>query len=231
VLLGLLAFAVPIAILVFRPATGPDAKGAVPAAAPGVELRVKLYRDFADETHAVGMLGTELPGALFGDLARVEVDLTEPGYLYLLACNPNGKAELLWPVDRRTKKGNAAVPPEQVRQVRYPLTGEFFSLTDARTGGLQVFAVIASNTPLPSFAEWSAERVPIPWKRMPAASQVWAGYADGIYPVEKGLGVIRGPIRPAKGRPDLQSLVGWLDGGENAAVQVLAFGVKAKGDL
>jgi hypothetical protein len=232
VVLGLLAVALVGATIVFRPRTIVDAKvPSTTAAAPGVEMRVKLYRDFADETHALGLLGMELPGALFGDLVRVEVDLTEPGFLYLLACNPDGRTELLWPVDPRTKKGDVNARPARVGRVRYPLKGEFFPLTDAQTGGLQGFAVVASSAPLPSFKEWSADRGSSPWRAMPASTQVWAGYADGVYPVEKGLGVIRGAIRPAKGRPDLQGLVGWLDSGESAAVQVLAFGVKAKGDF
>src|SRR5262249_34989974 len=154
-------------LLPFRSWNSPTGRGEPTATAPGVELRVRLYRDMDEETHALGLLGRERSGALFGDLVRVEVDLTQPGHVFLLACNPTGQSDLLWPVDPRTKKGDGQKRPERVRQVRYPLAGEFFSLTDSATGGLQVFAVVAAREPLPSFEEWSAGRGPIPWQPMP----------------------------------------------------------------
>jgi hypothetical protein len=193
-----------------------------PAGPPGVELRVKLYRDIGPETRGLGLIGREESDANFGDLVRIEVDLKEPAFVYLLACNPDGQVELLCPVDPETKKGNEEARPECVHQVRYPDGKlDLFSLTDEIRGGLQVFAVVASRRPLPSFREWSRKRGPVPWRAWPASQGVWAGN-------EKGM-VLRGRVVEAKGAPDLEPLIEWLHGGEKVAVELLAFGVKAKG--
>ncbi len=196
-----------------------------------ITLRVRLYRNDEQETRELGLVGTEVGGADYGDLAGIEVDLTGPAYLYLLACNPDGKPpELLWPVDPRTGKGDAQALPPALQGVRFPLRGEYFALTDEPAGGLQAFVVVASRTPLPAYREWSARRGPAPWSRRPPGQRVWAADADGTYLVVKGRGVIRGELVPPKGSPDLASLVRWLRGDEDPNVEVLAFGVKAKGE-
>jgi tRNA A-37 threonylcarbamoyl transferase component Bud32 len=211
---------------------------------PGIKLRVRLYRMVEDEKEPVreqGLVGVEVPGARSGDGVRVEVDLTPSAYLFLLACNPDGKVHLLWPVDQDTRTGDEEARPERVRQVRYPeryqpekakkirysVERDFFHLSGAGAGGLQVFAVVASRTPLPSFKKWLAGRGPVPWGRL-QADGVWAGDIDEVYAVERGARVLHGGKTDARGRPDLQPLIKWLRGEDEVMVKLLAFGVEAK---
>jgi hypothetical protein len=212
-----------------RPPVEGEQREVYPPAA--VSLGVWLYRDDEPEERTLREVGMEVGGANYGDPVSIKVDLTGPAYLFLLACNPDGKPpELLWPVDPQTGKGDPKALPQALRRLRYPLGGKYFALTDEVKGGLQAFAVVASGTPLPAYQEWSARRGPAPWRRQPAGQRVWAADAEGIYPVVKGQGVLRGELVPPRGRPDLASLVRWLRGGEEPTVEVLAFGVKAKGE-
>src|SRR5262249_12704393 len=98
-----------------------------------------------------GRIGHDSFGVAFNDAVKVEVKLTRPAYLYLVAFNADGSEQLLWPgpQDRPAARDQLTFP---VREDRW------FFLDDNPRGGMQAFAVLASNRRLPAYAEWQAAR-------------------------------------------------------------------------
>jgi serine/threonine protein kinase len=100
------------------------------------------------EVEARGILGKESFEATFGDVLKVEVELTCPAYCYIVAFRPDGVAECIYP-----EPAAADQPPEFTDYPRYPSKsrGDYYGLTDGT--GLWVFGVIASQKPLPAFTK------------------------------------------------------------------------------
>jgi hypothetical protein len=85
------------------------------------------------------------------------VNAHAPGYAYLIAFRPDGRDELCDPDDEDT-------PPALKLEPMYPAlsrTGERYRLTEG--AGLQVFALVVSRDPLPSYREWKRRHGPPPW--------------------------------------------------------------------
>jgi serine/threonine protein kinase len=185
VLLGLLAAGLVLVGLVgpgsraWRDRT-PDSAGVVPVPpdqppdrpAPAkpltVRLRVRRLERDGYNFRLVGELGETTYRTRFRDRVQVEAVLSEPAYAYLIAFNPADRPEdreQLVPqseADRRPDKRDRLQPDTQL------------NLNDGE--GLQVFAVVASRQPLPSYAEWKRQRPPLAWRRTPATSGVvWLG--------------------------------------------------------
>ncbi|MBA4067683.1 MAG: hypothetical protein C0501_29060 [Isosphaera sp.] len=134
------------------PAGGPP-DPAAPAAEP---LRVKDLRvdHFARRPDGlaipVGVLGKVSFRAVEKDQVTVEAVLSRPGYAYLIACRPDGVVELCFPADEGR-------PPPLTDRPRYPTEddrGVRYGLTDG--AGLYVFAVVASDAPLPAWRDRAA---------------------------------------------------------------------------
>ena len=71
-----------------------------------------------------------------------------PAYCFLIALNPDGTTQLCYPESPTT------APPATATAIDYPPDPRSgFGLTDGV--GTQVFVVVASAKPLPSYAEWS----------------------------------------------------------------------------
>jgi hypothetical protein len=62
-------------------------------------LRNEDRRAAALRPRSVGTIGTDVFEVPFGGRVTVDVELSEPGYAYLLTLNANGKEQLLWPVN------------------------------------------------------------------------------------------------------------------------------------
>jgi hypothetical protein len=136
-----------------------------PAAGPlQAEIAVKQYREVGDGRHVVprGTISeTSLVGdpPRFNDLVRVHVTLSRPAYIYLIALNPDGKAQLCLPA-------GGIVPNLPRRELDFPDDPDrYFTLNDGV--GLQAFVVVASDRPLPSYESWKTQ-VPggLAWSRV-----------------------------------------------------------------
>jgi serine/threonine protein kinase len=198
-------------------------------------LQVMHYARVEGGVEERGVLGDKSFEARFDDPVKISVELTAPAYAYLLAFNADGTEQLLWPVGPDRKPDEAVVPPLQER-LEYPARpGKHFFLDDDPGGGLQVFVVVVSSEPLPSYAEWKKVRGAAAWQKLPAGQGVWSSDGHGVYPVIKGQ-VMRGsegdlPRRQrdlSKAPPLVELCRSLQQGARGVAVEALAFPVRAK---
>jgi hypothetical protein len=83
------------------------------------------------------------------DVVRVHVRLSRPAYSYLIALNPDGKAELCLPA-------GGIIPNAPRRELDFPEDSrDYFGLTDGV--GLQAFVVVASDRSLPAYESWKTQ--------------------------------------------------------------------------
>ncbi len=116
-------------------------------------IRVEHYEMISEKADRRGLIGERSFSTRVGDAVTLSVELSEPGYCYMIAFNFDGREDLIWPVDKQGKSSKA-VPPPLLKQVRYPAGENRLSLDNNDKGGLQVYVVVASAQPLPAFAEW-----------------------------------------------------------------------------
>jgi hypothetical protein len=106
---------------------------------------------------------------LLNDDVRVRVEFAEPRFAYLLAFNPNGELQPVWPADETQF-------PQRQDVLDYPPEKDvYFQLTDGR--GQQAIVVLASAEPLPPWAEFRARLGKLPWQANHEQG-VWE-FADG----------------------------------------------------
>jgi hypothetical protein len=187
-----------------------------------IKLRVQLYRAAGDGKQStvrpVGEVGRDVFAAEHGDLTRLEVELPEPAWAYLIAFNADGSEELLWPVDRGSGLASRTVAPEKVSRFAYSSSkGDYFRLGHDSAGGLQAFAVVASRQPLPAFDQWASGRGQAVWRGQQRFTGAWSADLKGLY--ARGQGAEPPPLR---------ELVQWLHVGGVAGIEVCAFPVAAK---
>jgi hypothetical protein len=157
----------------------------------------------------------------------LRVDLSEPGYCYVIGFTFEGKEQLLWPMDDEGVPSDSLAPPRS-KELHLPPGEKRLYLDDDAKSGLQMYVVAASSRELPPYAEWRRERKGVAWKQLPAGKTVWEADAKGTYEVVKGLGADRGSIREAAGMPPLSSLCRSLLSGRVEAVEAIAFPVLPK---
>jgi tRNA A-37 threonylcarbamoyl transferase component Bud32 len=200
------------------PPTGTAGVG--PAVAPGagvrvVSLQVKHFR--GDPPAYLGDLGDTSSSARYDDDVRVEARLSEPGYGYLIAFNPDGKEQLCLPKEGAVPGQNAALS--------YPDgANRYFGLND--DVGLQAFVLVAGRQPLPAYAEWRGAAA-APWRKNVEAGGVWRFDGRGF----ELLGpVVRGMERQRGGPPEpLVELCNFFKDRSGAdAVAAVAFPVNPK---
>jgi hypothetical protein len=151
------AIAVALGLLWASPRLGPRPGSSPSRALQVTSLQVEHISNRSDKAVPRGRIGTQSFKAELGDDVQVSLTLSEPGYFYLLALNPDGEVQLCWPEDEER-------PPEKTGSVRFPMGGaQGFGLTDGE--GLQGFLVAASREPLPAYARWRAEQAGLPWAR------------------------------------------------------------------
>src|SRR5262249_12201010 len=137
---------------------GPDPNNPVPRPGDGtlsiVSFKIQLYR--GEEAAYHGTVGVIVPAARLDDDVRIDVKLSRPAYCYLIAFNPNGDEQLVYPPD-------VAAAPPRVEFFRYPaVETRFFPLTDG--AGVQAFVLLTSPEPLPAYQEWKARTGSAPWQ-------------------------------------------------------------------
>jgi serine/threonine protein kinase len=122
-----------------------------------LSIQVELHRVSPDDP--VGVIGTNASEGRLGQDARVRVKLEAPAHGFLIALNPDGKTQLCYPE-------SPTINPRAKAEIDYPADPDSgFPLTDGV--GTQVFVVVASSKPLPSYAEWSKSLGDMPWKPAP----------------------------------------------------------------
>jgi len=127
----------------------------------------------ANEARAKGYLGEQSFAANTGDQVTIDVELTHPAYAYLVAFRPDGVMELIWP-DSEDEQ------PEKRSHIRYPSSDNLDKHYGLKEGtGLWVFAVAASDEPLPPFRTWAEEKPKI-WARVPAQAGIVLNH-DGYW--------------------------------------------------
>jgi hypothetical protein len=100
----------------------------------------------------IGLIGEDSYHARMRDQVTIEAKLSRPGYAYLLAFLPDGEIELCWP-EREDQ------PPGRTDRPSYPSES---TPADVRYGltegtGWCVFAVLASDEPLPAYRDYIAQ--------------------------------------------------------------------------
>src|SRR5262245_18060562 len=207
----------------YRPTPEGSRQTLPPAAIPLeiMALQVTHYRD--NGKTELGDLRRSPGAVVVNDDVRVTATLNVPAYFYLIAFNPDGEDQLCLPTDA-DGRGARNAPPEAREKVRYPPDKKAFVL-DAK--GLQVFVLVASTKPLPTYAEWRAKAGKISWKYInDAATLRW--HFDGReftrFPSD------RGKLVATDGVPvELLGLCEFFNGRpEFAAVQAFAFPVVAR---
>jgi hypothetical protein len=166
-----------------------------------------------------GYIGLNADSAKYNDDVRLRVKLDREAYCYLIAFNPDGKDQLCYPSDSKSE-------PAKVSKFEYPEnSGLAFGLTDGV--GLQAFALLVSNEPLPSYDQWRARAGAPKWKEKIPAGGAWRFDGKEIVPPI----VTRGDVRPLSSGPpkELEDLCEFFSNQKDFdAVRAIAFPVKEK---
>jgi hypothetical protein len=133
------------------------------------------------------------------DDVEVLVELSAPGYCYLIAFNPDGTEQLCYP-EGEGAGGVTTAPPARKADLRFP-EAKYFGL-DA--GGLQVFVLAASRKPLPPYPEWRSGIDRIPWERA-EGSGIWRFDGQKLVRLAEGVRRRVEPPAPSTGA----ARVGW----------------------
>jgi hypothetical protein len=215
-----------------------------------------VEKDGKKTTENHGEIGKDSFEPRFDDAVQVEVALSTAGYLYLLALNPNGKEQLLWPENARQAPARV---PHLIWPPRQPSGKERgFYLDDEPRGGLQALALVVAREPLPAYEEWRGRRKPEVWEKLPGGEGVWLVDAAGVREVKAGVDDARVAVKtpgitgalvvppapgvdgmigtpkglPGTGETELEKRLWqvWQDlvQGGTETVEVLAFPVRAK---
>jgi hypothetical protein len=227
VVCGLLALAVWRWPRASETATTVDRSGiSKPAVGPlQAEIAVEQYKD-------MGVGRPVLPiGTISGislardpprlkDLVRVQVALSRPAYGYLIALNPDGKAQLCLPagaIALSSPRGKLDFPEDPA---------DYFGLTDGV--GLQAFVVVASDRPLPTYESWKTQ-VPggLDWTPVDREG-LWTYDSAKLSEAERVRGKLRGDILRRESAPEaLVSLCDRLQRSPGVTlVRAVAFPVK-----
>jgi tRNA A-37 threonylcarbamoyl transferase component Bud32 len=216
-------------------AEGPaaDSPAAEPLRIAG--FRVQHLRIAGGLAEDLGAIGEKSFALRFGDSVAVDVKLSRPAYLYLVAFNADGEEQLLWPTNAfGSKGGDPLTIPPLVKYLRFPTinpqTGNLRGLTldDEKAGGLQAIALLTSAVALPPYADYQAARGKVNWKKHPGGKGVWLADTEGVHPVRAGAGVVRGEAVKPPDAPPLVEFARQLKAGGVELVEVLAFPVQAK---
>jgi hypothetical protein len=144
-----------------------------------------------------GLLGKESRWTKTGDSVEIEVRLSRPAYAYLIAFRPDRVEEVCFP-------DSEDQAPPLADHMQYPppeKPGVDYGLDEGE--GLQVFVVVASSKPLPSFRDWKRQRGEVTWdwqKTVPDFIQQDEGQGRAFY-----ISDIPGSMR-AKGHELVQAL-------------------------
>ncbi|MCC9608245.1 serine/threonine-protein kinase [Blastopirellula sp. JC732] len=135
------------------------------------ELEVRHFRHENNREVALGTLGTQTGRVQVGDDLRVLVRFQEPQYAMLIAVNTDGSVQLCLPEEE------AAIPQATQELNLYENPNDYFTLTEGAGG--QLFFVVASSQPLPSFQTWK-ERLQRDLVAITEPTSIWQ-FKNGQY--------------------------------------------------
>jgi hypothetical protein len=202
--------------------TGDPGGPAAPAAPTIRGLRISHFGSVKGGIDPRGELGVRSFETRFGDKVRVDAELSEPGFAFLLALNPNGKVQLCLPDDERS-------PPERRGRLEYPTdAADGFTLDDGP--GLQAFVLAAGRQPLPAYVDWERQVGVLGWKPTAAAAGVvWRGDERRLEPLARDD--LRGTVKELAGLEPLREACRRLRAAPGVeAVAVVAFAVRPRSD-
>jgi hypothetical protein len=143
-----------------------------------------------DKGIARGVLGQTPLRPRLEDQVTLEARLSRPAFTYLAGFGPDGKVHLLSD-DRPAARTDRLRYPRAVRGVDDAVR---YGLTDGT--GLYVFAVVASDDPLPPFSEVAAAAK---WAPHPAsAGEVYAYDGEWVEPLARPGELVRGERGPGE---------------------------------
>jgi serine/threonine protein kinase len=149
----------------------------------GVEKKQPLLTSFqlqhyrGEPAVLLGALGSTSLEARFEDDVKVQADFQAPLHCYLIAYNPDGKEQLLWP-RRPDGKGDEDKAPQALANLRYPPgTESYYTMNDGV--GMQAFVLVASSKPLPAFKDWKKHTGAAPWRAFQAKG-IWQYDGQGF---------------------------------------------------
>jgi serine/threonine protein kinase len=183
-------------------------------------LDVKHYTNTAMGDVERGLLGRTSFAPRLGDKVEVVARLSRPGYAYVVAFRPDGVAELCFPNDE-----DAAPPRTDVPQYSLAVNGEVYGLREG--AGLWVFAVVASEKPLPTFRRWRAARK-LNWKSEPVPPGLVWWYDGAVLETlaEGRASEVRGKGEELTGpAATVRTLGRTLEQAPDVTIGVLGFGV------
>jgi serine/threonine protein kinase len=197
---------------------------------PAAPLRIRrlevLHLEHFDDkrTRPPRVFGTDSFGASPDDDIKVAARLSRPAYCYLIVFRPDGQDEVLYPP-------SAEDVPERTDSPRYPSKdrSKVYGLTDGT--GLWLVALVASEKPLPAYAEWRHHHPGGPWAKSDGeANVVWLDDGQWIEAVTpRGLRN-RGERgeKEAAGTAPIVRVVDWLKAETGGTVSAVGFTVEAK---
>jgi hypothetical protein len=178
----------------------------------------------ARRTRSRGPFGKETFGATPEDDIKVTARLTRPAYCYLIVFRPDGVVEVLYPQ-------SANDPPEQTDEPRYPSKdrSKVYGLTDGT--GLWLVALVASDQPLPPYADWRRQHPGGPWAKSEGeANLVWlddGNWLEARTPAGPQNRGTRGE-KQAVGTSPVVKVVDWLKAETGGVVWAVGFTVEAR---
>ncbi|MGH7169564.1 MAG: serine/threonine-protein kinase [Gemmataceae bacterium] len=170
-----------------------------------------------------GVLGTDSFAARRDDSVTVEGRLSRPAYAFLIAFRPDGTEEVCFPENEDDAPPLTDRPcyPSASRGVNYGLNeGE----------GLQMFALVVSSKPLPSYKTWRAGRGASPWRKSATPrGVVWRDDGTDVEALMADPAVARGKGQQVSGKTPVVKLTDWLrQAPETEAVAAVGFAVLPK---
>jgi serine/threonine protein kinase len=163
-------------------------------------------------------------GATGEDDIKVTARLSRPAPCYLIVFRPDGVDEVLYPQ-------GADLTPEQTEEPHYPSKdrGKVYGLTDGT--GLWLVALVASDQPLPAYAEWRRQHPGGPWAKSDGeAGVVWLDDGSWLEAVTARGVQNRGTRgeKQAAGTSPVVRVVDWLKAETGGTVSAVGFTVEAK---
>jgi serine/threonine protein kinase len=159
-----------------EPPPEPGATTPPPASQPlqVVSIEVNRFESTPAGDEPRGVLGQKTFIAMLGDRVQVTARLSRPAHAYLIAFRPDGVADLCFPNDEDT-------PPPPTDTPRYPPAGGLRVYGLREGTGLWVFAVVASEKPLPAYREWREQHAGATsaWAPVPQPPEAVVWWDDG----------------------------------------------------
>jgi hypothetical protein len=207
-----------------RPAPPPDPPGQEPLRVR--EIQVQHFANINNRNdRSRGFLGKDSFATRLDDSVVVAAELSRPAHAFLIAFRPDGTEEVCFPE-------NEDEPPRLTDRPRYPSLSRGVNYGLNEGTGLQVFALVASDRPLPAYREWRAQLGKSPWgKHTTPDDVVWfdnGGFVDSLT-VNRLDRSERGKGRAMAGKTALVRLTDWLQGAPGVeAAAAIGFAVLPK---